>query len=108
MSNGRATQSIPPRGGFVGVNHAQLLHLREDVHDPQVSEIRPPVMRKMKISSYATDLPVGGRPMYAPWCVPVTELDELIEDLRDQVRVAGVGGVTEAPVRRFVGLFLDC
>jgi hypothetical protein len=29
---------------------------------PQVSVIRPPVKRRMKISLYVTDLPVGGRP----------------------------------------------
>src|SRR5919202_4225181 len=40
---------------------------------PQASAIRPPAKRKMKISLYVTDLPVGGRPMYSPWWVPVTE-----------------------------------
>ena len=33
---------------------------------PQVSAILPSAKRKTKISLYATDLPVGGRPMYSP------------------------------------------
>ena len=33
---------------------------------PHVSAIRPLANRKMKISSYVTDLPVGGTPMYSP------------------------------------------
>ena len=32
----------------------------------------PFTKRKMKISLYVTDLPVGGMPMYSPLCVPVT------------------------------------
>src|SRR5262249_20507047 len=40
---------------------------------PHISAIRPPAKRKMKISLYVIDLPVGWTPMYSPLWVPVTE-----------------------------------
>jgi hypothetical protein len=37
-------------GASLRGNYAELFHLREDVDDAQVSAIRPPAKRKMKIS----------------------------------------------------------
>jgi hypothetical protein len=49
-----------------GRDRAELPQLYEDVDDPHVSAIRPLTKRKMKISLYVTDLPVGAIPMYSP------------------------------------------
>jgi hypothetical protein len=61
-----------------GRNHAELLHLGEDVDDPAPLSDSAACEPDDENLVYVTDLPVGGTPMYAPWWVPVTDVALLV------------------------------